>query len=97
MGLNRYYGSLMYCTYLPFSIDAPDEKEALEQLKKNAPQTLSEAEQKELFFHLTRIERFDRVTAVKLECTPQKIATPNSNQPKPKRERKTKNGQANRS
>ena len=30
MSLNRYYGTLMYCTFLPFSIYALDEKEALE-------------------------------------------------------------------
>lgn len=59
--MNRYYGQLMYCAFLPFSINAPDEAAALIELKKQAPESLREAEQREVLFHLTRIPKADRV------------------------------------
>lgn len=73
--MNRYYGQLMYCAFLPFSIYAPDEKEALEELRKRAPEILGEAERKEVLFHLTRISQADKVTVIKQEVSNAK--TPN--------------------
>ena len=67
MSLNRYYGTLMYCTFLPFSIYALDEKEALAQLQKNAPELLNESEKKEISLHLTRIPQADRVILIRKE------------------------------
>lgn len=69
MGLNRYYGTLMYCAYLPFAIDAPDEKEALAQLQQKAPELLNESEKKEILFHLSRIVHADRVILIRKETT----------------------------
>ena len=99
MALNRYYGTLMYCTFLPFSIHAPDEKEAISELQKRAPQALSEEEKRELSQHLTRIPQADRVMVFTKEepaCDkklPERIASLEA--PRKQRERKT-NGQANR-
>ncbi len=73
MALNRYYGTLMYCTYLPFSIYAPDEKEALAELQKGTPEILNEEEKRELSAHLARISQADRVMVIKKE-------TPNAKQ-----------------
>ena len=67
--MNRYYGQLMYCAFLPFSIYAPDEKEALSELGKRAPEVLSEASRKEVSFHLTRISKADKVTVIKQEVS----------------------------
>jgi len=64
MALNHYYGTLMYCTFLPFSIHAPDEKEALAEMQKLTPQALSEEEKRELSRHLTRIAQADRVMVI---------------------------------
>ncbi len=72
--MNRYYGQLMYCAFLPISIYAPDEKEAMTELRKRAPELLSEAEQKEVLFHLTRISQADKVTVIKQEVSSGKIA-----------------------
>ena len=66
--MNRYHGTLMYCTFLPFSIYAPDEKEAIAQLQKNAPELLGEAEKKELMSRLVRIPKADRVSAIRKEA-----------------------------
>ena len=41
--MNRYYGQLMYCAFLPCSIYAPSEQEALIELRKLAPEVLGEA------------------------------------------------------
>jgi len=76
MSLNRYYGTLMYCTYLPFSIYALDEKEALAQLQKNAPELLNESEKKEILLHLSRIAQADRVILIRKETANEQ----NSNQ-----------------
>jgi hypothetical protein len=62
--MERYYGTLMYCTFLPFSIHAPSEKEALAEMQKLAPQALSEEEKRELSAHLTRIPQADRVMVI---------------------------------
>lgn len=67
--MNRYYGQVMYCAFLPFSIHAPSEEEALAELRKRAPESLSEAEQKEILFHLTRISRADKVTVIHKEVS----------------------------
>ena len=65
--MNRYYGRLMYCAFLPFSIHAPSAEDALAELQKRAPEVLSEAEQKEVLFHLTRISKADKVTVISQE------------------------------
>lgn len=65
--MNRYYGRLMYSTFLPFSIYAPDEKEALTELQKKAPALLNDAEKKEVLFSLTRIPKADRVQVIRKE------------------------------
>lgn len=67
MSLNRYYGQLMYCAYLPFSIYAPSKEEALAELRNRAPEVFSEAEEKEVLFHLTRIPKADRVPVITKE------------------------------
>ena len=65
--MNRYCGQLMYCAFLPCSIYAPSEEEALAELRRRAPEVLSEAEQKEVLFHLTRISQADKATVIKQE------------------------------
>jgi len=67
--MEHFFGTLMYYTYLPFSIYAPDEKEALAELQKLAPEILSEDEKRELSAHLTRISQADRVMVIKKETT----------------------------
>ena len=67
--MNRYYGQLMYCAFLPCSIYAPSEEEALAELQKRAPEVLGESEQKEVLFHLTRISKADKVTVIKQEVS----------------------------
>lgn len=67
--MNRYYGQLMYCAFLPFSIYAPSEEEALAELRKRTPEVLGEAEQKEVLFHLTRISTADKVTVIQKEAS----------------------------
>jgi hypothetical protein len=69
MSLKRYSGMLMYAAYLPFSIYAPDETTALAELRKQAPASLSGAEQAELLFHLERTAKADKVTAVEPESS----------------------------
>ncbi len=73
--MNCYYGQLMYCAFLPVLIYAPDEKEAMTELRKRAPEVLTEAEQKEILFQLTRISQADKVTVIKQEVSNAK--TPN--------------------
>ena len=80
--MNRYYGQLMYCAFLPFSIYAPDEKEALTELQKLPPAVLSEAEREEVLFHLTRISKADKVTVIKQEESSGKIANDTPSVPK---------------
>jgi hypothetical protein len=67
--MNRYYGQLMYCAFLPISIYAPSEEEALAELQRRTPEVLSEAERKEVLFHLTRISKADKVTVIKQEVS----------------------------
>jgi len=67
--MERYYGTLMYCTFLPFSIHAPGEKEALAEMQRLAPKVLSEEEKRELSVHLIRIPQADRVMVIKNERT----------------------------
>ena len=67
--MERYFGTLMYCTYLPFSIYSPDEKEALAELQKGTPEILSEEEKIELSAHLARIPQADRVMVIKKETS----------------------------
>ncbi len=73
--MNRYYGQLMYCAFLPCSIYAPSKEEALTELRKRAPQVLSEADEKEVLFHLTRIPKADRVRVITKEFPNAKHAT----------------------
>jgi len=80
--MNRYYGQLMYCAFLPCSIYAPSKEEALAELQKRAPEVLSEDEQKEVLFHLTRISKADKVTVIHKEGFNAK--TPN-NTPSPRK------------
>ena len=83
--MNRYYGQLMYSTFLPFSIYAPDEKEALAELRKRTPEVLGEAERKEVLFHLTRISQADKVTVIKQEVSSGQIANDTQGQRKTNR------------
>ncbi len=69
MSLNRYYGTLMYCSYLPVSIYALNEKEALEQLQKNVPELPSESEKQEILSRLSRVSKADRVILIRKETT----------------------------
>jgi len=73
--MNRYYGQLMYSTFLPFSVYAPSAEEALAELRKRAPERLSGVETKELLFHLTRISKADRVRVVTKESPNAKHTT----------------------
>lgn len=83
MSLNRYYGTLMDATYLPFSIYAPDEKEALNELKKNTPE-LTDMEKKELLFHVARLPQSDRIYAVNRQgATSQETLDLSNAQPQP--------------
>lgn len=77
MGLNRYYGMMMYCSFIPFSIYATDEKEALTQLQTKTPEPLTEPEKKELSFRLTRVPHADKVTLIKQEASSER----NENEP----------------
>ena len=79
MSLNRYYGTLMYCAFLPFSIYATDETEALTQLQKSEPQILSEAEKKEIAAHLARIPKADKVILIRKETAHEQKQNQNAN------------------
>ncbi len=85
MSLNRYYGTLMYCAFLPFSIYALDEKEALAELQKNAPELLNESEKKEISSHLSRIPKADRVIQIGKEKANEQNANQASSPCKPDR------------
>ena len=80
--MNRYYGQLAYFAFLPCSIYAPSEEEALSELRKLAPEILGEAERKEVLFHLTRISQADKVTAIHKEVSSAKPSNETQSAPK---------------